>query len=725
MNLIEKGIEKKLIRFDEDKNFVTYIHQNKRRSYINPEEKVQVETFLTLTLIYGYPVNRIKQFVSVQMGSETKEADIIVYADDELESPYIVAECKKETVTDQEFNKAVDQAYSYAFPEGAKYVWVTNRIKNEYYEVPDKKPKSRITIPDIPQFGVKKLAPYKYVKGGIAQPDSDKVSEPEVEYGTKQKFFELQVVSENELTRIFIQAHQSLWGGGQRKPDDAFDEFNKLIFCKLWDEKHPRKVGEAYEFQIFAEETVEELADRIHKIYEQGKKKDTDKEVFKEDIKLKPEEIQTIVKYLQRIYLQKTDLDSKGRAFETFMGSHFRGDFGQFFTPRAIVKFIVDTLSIDNNSLVLDTSCGSGGFLLYALDKVREKANEIFPNYKTDPDQREEHRKYWHDFAEKNLYGIELNDDIARTAKMNMIIHDDGHTNVIAADGLFSDKELQAKSGNKNFIYNTFDYIITNPPFGSSIKQTEKAYLGLYDLGVKEVDWLDIKAVVTEKKKPRDSQSTEVLFLEQCYHFLVEHGYIAIVIPDGILSNSSMQYVRDNLEELYRIVAVVSLPQTAFTATGAGVKSSVLFMRKHKRKNTDKISAQKIKLKEQLKTDSKFVATIEQYEKEKIAAIKKLEEETKKKNPKASKKEIAELIQNDKGKLQATFTVKTNNLKEEMTEKYFAAKQQILDDYPIFMAIAEDIGYDATGRNTNNNELPAIGNELSKFIAHINKTEKQ
>lgn len=199
---------------------------------------------------------------------------------------------------------------------------------------------------------------------------------------------------------------------------------------------------------------------------------------------------------------------------------------------------------------------------------------------------------------------------------------------------------------------------------------------------------------------------------------------MAIVIPDGILTNSSLQYVRDNLEELYRIVAVVSLPQTAFTSTGAGVKSSVLFLRKHKTKSSEKISAQKIKLQEQLKTGNKFLATVEKWEKEKNAAIKKLEEETKQKNPKTSKREIVELIKDDKGKLQAIFTDKVNLLKEEMTEKYFAAKQNVLDDYSIFMAIAEDIGYDATGRSTGNNELTEIGKELSKFITHIHETEK-
>jgi len=654
------------------------------------------------------------------MGAETKEADIVVYSDEKLEETYILIECKKEDLTDQQFNIAVDQAYSYAVAEGAKYVWITSRIKNQYYEVPDKKPKSRIEIPDIPQFGVSKLAPYKYVKGGISQTDTESSLKPnEIEEpspGISQKFFELQVVSESELTKIFIQSHQALWGGGQRNPSVAFDELDKLIFCKIWDEKHPRTVGQPYEFQIFRDENPEDLLGRIKKIYAVGEKDAP--EVFKDGISLSAQETLTIVKYFQRINLNKTDLDSKGKAFETFMGSYFRGDFGQYFTPRPIVKFIVESLPITHKSRVLDTSCGSGGFLLYALDKVREQANEFYDRKKEEKD----HYKHWHDFAEKNLFGIEINDQIARTAKMNMIIHDDGHTNVIASDGLLSDLEMQANSKNKEFRYNSFDFIITNPPFGSSIKQTEKAYMNQYNLALKEVDWLN--TTTSSKATLRDSQSTEVLFLEQCHKFLVEDGYLAIVIPDGILTNSSMQYVRDNLEELYRIVAVVSMPQTAFTATGAGVKSSVLFLRKHKEKHTEKIADQKAKLKEQLKADYTYIATIEKWEKEKTDAIKRLEQSTKKANPTAAKKEIAEIIQSDKSAIQTAFTDKVNLLKEELTEKYFAAKQNALDDYPIFMAIAEDIGYDATGRSTSNNELTEIGKELSKFISHIILTAK-
>lgn len=141
-------------------------------------------------------------------------------------------------------------------------------------------------------------------------------------------------------------------------------------------------------------------------------------------------------------------------------------------------------------------------------------------------------------------------------------------------------------------------------------------------------------------------------------------------------------------------------------------------------KQTEKIAYQKNRLKEQIKTDSEYIATIEKWEKEKKDNIKQLEQSAKKVQMAVAKKEISEITQSDKSAIQTAFTDKVNLLKEELTEKYFTAKQNALDDYPIFMAIAEDIGYDATGRSTSNNELTEIGKELSKFISHINLTAK-
>jgi len=757
MDLIKLGEDKGLITFDENREYIRYVNFSKPRKYTNPEEKVQAETFLKLVLTYNYSHKRIKHYEMVTMGSSKREADIIVYNDDACEKPHIVVECKKEEVSEMEFNQAINQAasYAYAMPGNVKYLLVTSGIKEESFLI-NKESNVRISIPDIPALGVTEIQRYKYAKGGRREGE-DPSGNP-----IKQKYFELEKVAEEELTRRFKLAHNSLWAGGELNPSEAFDELDKLIFCKIWDERMPRKPGDPYHFQPYnepippgatdgerrriEEKIAKDLYERILKIYEVGKKKDP--EVFKDNIRLNYRKVRTVVGYLYSINLSATDLDSKGKAFETFVGSYFRGDFGQYFTPRKIVEFTVNVLPITHESKVLDTSCGSGGFLLYALDKVRKEASVYYPKQIGDPDkdipEGKDHYNHWHDFAEKNLYGIEINEQIARTAKMNMIIHDDGHTNVIAADGLLrADPEppvdgeteqeklarlernkhtLQERFKNSGFKYNTFDFIITNPPFGSTIRQVEKAYLNRYSLGNKDVSWLDTKNTIV---KGRSSQSTEVLFIEQCHNFLKDGGFLAIVIPDGVLTGSSVQYVRNNIEEWFRIVAVVSLPNTAFSHSGAGVKSSVLFLRKWRDRTTEKIVKTKNGVKTQLKKYNNYVAKVKELEKEKKAIIKEHKGfviDTEENNRKLIEK--TDDFKNWKIGISNTYNQKIKDFKEEMMEQYLEEKQKALDDYQIFMAIADDIGYDATGRETGNNELEVIQKELKKFINHIDKKER-
>ena len=716
---IQQGIEKGLISFNEDLSRITYNYQKKERNYNNPEEKVQAETFLRIILDYNYPESRIRQFVPVTMGSEVKEADIVVYADEMCMCPHILIECKKQEVSEAEYQQAIEQAYSYAFalPVDVKYVWVTSGIKSDYFEV-DKNQNTRNQLPDIPQFGVESIATYKYVYEAQYLPE---------EKG-KQKFFDLSVIDQSELTRRFKLAHEALWAGGQLNPSEAFDELDKLIFCKIWDERKPRRMGEPYDFQIITVTKEEEkdaqkrrtkenenLFKRIKALYQEGREKD--EEVFRDDIRLTPEKIRTVVGYLESVNLSETDLDSKGRAFETFMGSFFRGNFGQYFTPREIVKFIVNVLPIDHDKKVLDTSCGSGGFLLYALNKVREKATEYYPNYKNDTRQYKSWFTYWHDFAEKNLFGIEISEQISRAAKMNMIIHDDGHTNVITSDGLVSDETIFAKTNNQGFRYGTFDFIITNPPFGSTIRQSEQAYLKTYQLGKKEEDWLAVKAT---PENTRDGQSTEVLFIEQDYKFLKEGGYLAIVLPDGILTNSSMQYVRTQIEDWFRIVAVVSMPQTAFTANGAGVKSSVLFLRKWNKEQTDKLVKAKKDIEARLLKDSNYILQRQTWESEIKQKQKAKADEIKgKQRISATAAKQTDEYRTWNADMLAEYANKIDELKSQLSENYLQSKQNELPDYPIFMAIAEEIGYDATGKKTGNNELDVIGEELKKFIATL------
>ncbi|BAS67657.1 restriction endonuclease subunit M [Bathymodiolus septemdierum thioautotrophic gill symbiont] len=718
--LIQKAINKKIISFNKDRTRITYLLQNKTKSY-KTEEIVQVDAYLKLIFDYNYPKENIKLFVPVKMGSDNREADIVVYSDKTHTKPLIVIECKKSDVSEAEYKQSVAQGFSYAVSIGADFVWATSNIKNEYYQVSKKYPQKHEEIANIPKLGGK-VAAYKYAKNG----NSD--------------YFDLSIVSEDELTARFKQAHNALWGGGELNPSEAFDELDKLIFCKIWDERALRRTGEAYDFQIITESnngeidnqaTLDNLAERIHKLYDKGKEKDP--EVFKENIRLSPSRIKTVVEYLQHINLSATDLDSKGRAFETFMGSFFRGDFGQYFTPRPIVQFIVDALPITHESMVLDTSCGSGGFLLHALDKVRKEADEYYPDGIAIDGKKEsaEHHNHWHDFAEKKLCGIEINEQIARTAKMNMIIHDDGHTNVIAADGLLPIDDIVVKNQNNedviiqqgitsltqntNFENNNFDFIITNPPFGSSIRQTEQAYMHQYSMAKKDLDWLK----PNDKTKNRDNQSTEVLFIEKCHKYLKEGGYLAIVVPDGILTNSSLQYVRDNIEADYRIVAIVSMPQTAFSATGAGVKSSVMFLRKHTAQTTETIKAQKQSIKDDILGNTQFFKQLSDINTNKKTDIKNSIgfENTDNLEPEELNK--TEAYKNWKKSVNEAYKSKIDNIKEKLNDKYLADKKSQLQDYDIFMAIAENIGYDATGKPTNNNELDFIGQELQRFIESL------
>lgn len=689
MDTLQRAVERNLIAFDEEQKYITYLRQGKKRNFQNPEEKVQAETFCRLVLEYGYPVDSIEMFPPVPMGVAVKQADIIVYADEERVKPYIVVECKSPDVSEMEFKQAVEQAFSYAYAIAGttKFIWITKGNKQEFYRF-DKERNKRTSEADLPYFGQTDAKKYKYAKGGFY---TDRIKGKEERIRTN----DIEPVPESELTRIFKQAHDALWAGGELNPSQAFDELDKLIFCKVWDERNTKK-GEAYKFQIFSEyeddaKNLEALRQRVFELYDKGK--DKDPEIFNKPIDLSVERIKTVVEYFQGISFSKTDLDSKGKAFETFLGTYFRGEFGQYFTPRNVVKFAVEALPITNEHRVLDTSCGSGGFLLYVLDKVRRQADKYFDL--DNPDEKVDHYNYWHTFAEKNLFGIEINDQISRVAKMNMIIHDDGHTNVVTYDGLYQIDHIAEVKNNRGFRENSFDFIVTNPPFGSIVKQSEKAYMQVdkatapyYNFALKETNWIDAKTKGKHTATGRENQSTEVLFIEQCHKFLKEGGYLAVVVPDGILTNSSSQYVRDSIEEKFRIVGIVSLPQTAFTNTGAGVKSSILFLKKHARATTEQIRDKKRGLQDRLAEETKLAQTFEAWERERKEKLKPLLKVKTEENDE-KKKEISE-----------EYGEKIDEFKEELEERYQAEKQRQLLDYPIFMAIADNIGYDAAGKNT-------------------------
>ncbi len=575
MKTIQRGIEKGIISVSSNDSKITYYCKREySTSFKNPEEKVRASYFCELVLDYDYPAINIDIEVTVPRRTPKDRADIVVYDKDGAE--YLVIECKKDGITDAEFKQAIEQSFGNANSLRGKFASVVAGITKTAFDVAGFKPSEREknVISDIPKkYG--RTPKYKFIKG------------------SKEK--DLKEVSKEELIRTLEKSHDTVWQGGKLAPTTAFDEVSKLLFCKLRDEKTTKKGG-TYSFQIGTHETAEEVFERINEIYLKARKEDA--EVFKEDIRLESKVVYNVVEHLQELAINKIDLDTKGVAFERFMEDFFKGKMGQFFTPREIITFCVEMIDPGKSNLVIDPACGSGGFLLNALDRVRKDAEDSY-------DEREAW-EHWHKFAMNNLYGIEINDQIARVCKMNMIIHDDGHTNIISTDSLKDIDEITKQ--HRRFKKNYFDIFLTNPPFGAKVKSTEKDYLDKYELS-----------------KGKKSHKTEIIFIERCLDFLKPGtGKMAIVLPDGILTNSSLQYVRDFLMGKTQILAVVSLPQFAFAHFGAGVKSSLLFVRKKK--------------------DNE----------------------------------------------------KTNN-------------------YPIFMAISEHIGYDATGRKDPINDFEKIYEEYKKF----------
>lgn len=535
----------------ENKQKITYVtSDNHSENYNDPEEKVRAEFWAELIYKYEYPANRIKVEVVIPDRLPTDRADLVIFSDDDCKRPYTVVECKKDGVTDAEFTQAIEQGVGNA-------TWV--KLRAEYVVIVAGGTRRVLDVSD---------------KFGAFEREQNILADLPKAYGKPQEFRfykgadnDIQPVDRENLIVAIKKCHQTLWGGGRFSPPTAFGELCKLIFVKISDEQKPRKKGEPYQFQIKTHEPSSKLAERINALYDEQKIKDP--EVFTESIKVDDRVLRTVVSHLEAINLNKTDLDVKGVAFEQFMDGFFKGDFGQYFTPRPIIEFCVNMMKPEQDWDVLDPSCGSGGFLLHALDYMRKQAGDYF-----DKDtQPVEYFNYWHDFAAKHLYGIEINDEIARVAKMNMIVHDDGHTNVISHDALESIDKMH--DHNRGFSENRFDLILTNPPFGSTINLAEKPYLSTFELG----NNTDAKG----RQKPRKNQSSEVLFIERIWQFLKPGvGQAAIVLPDGILTNSSMQYVRDFILEKFQLLAVVSLPQCAFAHFGAGVKASIIFVRKRK-----------------------------------------------------------------------------------------------------------------------------------------------
>lgn len=663
-DIIEKALEQGYLSFEGD-SIIYHTKKLSKQNYTNPEEKVRAEVFARLIIEKEYPLSHIAIEVRVTRGSNKSNtrADIVVYKNAKHQKAFIAIELKKSSQKD--LREAKEQALSYANFLKADYALATNgKEKIALYIKED----SNDLINDIPPYGGN--APiWKYLRNSK---DSD-----------------ISKITTDELKTLLEKIHNYLWNGGKRNPAEAFSEFSKIIFTKIMDEKiaeyDPDYKLENYEFQKNRDEDKFALENRIKGLYQKYKEKDSN--VFDNALILDADEIKFLVENLESISLSETDLDIKGKVFQKFFADFFKGTAGQYFTPLNIVRFMVECFDLRQNDLVLDPSCGSGGFLLQTLQYMQEKSKKLDGEYNQ--------KRFWHSFAEKNLYGIEINGGISQTAKMNMIIHDDGHTNVITADGLDSFENFIKK--NNKFQKNTFNFIFTNPPFGSSIPAS-KPYFEDFSFAKSEVHFID---KIIDKKSPKDlsAQKSEVLFLERYFEFLKEGGIVACVLPDGILTNSSLQNVRDYLLERFYLLASFSLPQHTFSNYGAGVKSSILVLKKKDKKAikafldkkeaiqnaiTQKHKDEILSLRDELK------ALIAPLQKE-LKALEKMQDKDLKTQEQIAT--LKEKIANHR----ETYRYKEELVRDKICTEV-SEKLKQLESYEVFMAIIENIGFDATGK---------------------------
>lgn len=557
---------------------VRYVSCNVAEKWSDPEEKVRAAYYAELIYRYGYDPEYLGIEITVPDRVPYDRADIVVFRDKARTRPFAVIECKRDGVTDTELKQAIEQAFGngHAHKFRAEYIGVIAGQTRAFYDCSDNfgaLEREANIVADLPvKFG--KPEEFKYYFAAPPKPD-------------------ISAVGRDDLIKTIRKCHQTLWGGGRLSPPTAFGELCKLIFVKTRDEKKPRRKGDPYEFQIKTNEKPERLAGRIRALYEAEQKKDP--EVFNEGIKIDDVTLKNVVLHLEGVNLTATDLDTKGVAFEQFMDGFFKGDFGQYFTPRNIIAFSIQMLNIKSDDTVMDPACGSGGFLLHALDHIRKQASDFYP------EDSPQHFNYWHDFAEKRLFGIEINEEIARVAKMNMIVHDDGHTNVIGNDALEPLTVIAERNETFARIMGIdrltgrrdeskgFSKIPTNPPFGAVVKEELHTYLSSYELsryvakgttGEDEDDNPRSPSSGRKSIKQRASVKTEIIYVERIWQLLRPGGQAAVVLPDGLLTNASLQGVRDWLLERFKVLAVVSLPQFAFSHFGAGVKSSVVFLEK-------------------------------------------------------------------------------------------------------------------------------------------------
>lgn len=562
--IVERVPENKLVDFIDGKTL-----RNRK-----PEEHVRQNIARSLVHEYRYPRSDIAVEFRIKMGSERKRVDLAIFEEGKAHAQeFIVAivECKRADVKPDDKKEGVEQLKSYmaACPNCRFGMWTNGSEERLCFSRSDAAGAVGFDpVVDIEIKGQK--------RADAAAPDRRM----------------LRPATADNLLYAFRRCHNYIAGNTGLEKPDAFRELLKIIFAKAEDERS----GKPLAFYVTSAEQRSmngqlKCKVRIDTLFE--KVKQDYPAIFGpvEDIGLRKEVLAYVIAQLQPYSLLESAVDVKGAAYEEIIGANLRGDRGEFFTPRNACRMAVAMLEPKPGQRILDPACGTGGFLITAMNSVLEQFDAQRRTLRRDPNnptvvEMNEEFMARQRLLSESIVGLDINPGLVRAAKMNMVMNNDGSGGMCQANSLSDPTtDLWSEEARNAARLGTFDLVFTNPPFGTNIRIDSPEILRQYNLAA---IWdLDKQTGVWEQRvdtrgEPilQVSQPPEILFIERCVQFLKPGtGLMAMVIPNGILNNLSLAYVRQWLLDNTQIIAVIDMQRDLFQPRNDTQTSMVLLRR--------------------------------------------------------------------------------------------------------------------------------------------------
>lgn len=540
-----------------------------------PEEYVRQNIERRLVKELKYVRERIEIEFTIQMGSGKKRVDIALFPDGvphTQEHVETIVECKHSGVQPKDKVNGIEQLKSYlsACPNAVWGLWTNSKYRSVFRKTVSGRRLVWDEPNDIP----------------AADGRTDVLDRPSPD--------DLIRAVDDNLLFSFRTCHDHIYvtDGLQKQP--AFFELLKVIFCKIYDEK---QFPAPLEFFASASEKASNdgrlaVKHRIGRIFDAVKKRYPTIFSKGDEVNLQPRSLAYIVGELQRYSFLDTHIDVKGKAYEELVGANLRGDRGEFFTPRNVQRMAIRMLDIQEDERVLDPSCGTGGFLVIALNEMIRRLEVKAGARVSRAALREALTQRIQALAVHNFFGFDINPDLVKATKMNMVMNNDGSGNILRQDMLIHPhqwerefrRDLAKALGleadafrNPATDLSHFDVIATNPPFGAKLPIVDRETLSQYELAHVWVE--DEGGQFRKTDELQGSQPPEILFIERCYQFLKPGGRMAIVLPDGVLGNPQLAYVRWWILTRCRVIASVDMHPDTFQPRN-GTQTSVLILQR-------------------------------------------------------------------------------------------------------------------------------------------------